>query len=180
MFGEPKASSYQVRTRPAKIGRQIMPCAKSPKAQLAVAMAKSDRSGDVQYAALPYRLSQDGTSEVLLITSRGTGRWLIPKGWPMQGHQPHLVAATEAWQEAGIKGIIGHKPMGSYYYAKSMPNGDDRLCQAVVFLLRVTLEASTWREQTQRIRGWFPRKVAASMVDEGSLAIMIENLLDGI
>lgn len=38
------------------------------------------------YAALCYRLKgKTGALEVLLLTSRDTGRWVIPKGWPMEG-----------------------------------------------------------------------------------------------
>ncbi len=139
-------------------------------------MAKSDRSGNIQYGALPYRYDANGETEVLLLTSRGVGRWVIPKGWPMSGRKPRIVALTEARQEAGIKGIIGCKPIGSYHYTKSMPGMETRLCECIVFLMLVTAEAATWREQAQRTREWFPRDKAASLVNEGALAVMIGNL----
>ena len=140
-------------------------------------MVKTDRSGNIQYGALPYRMAADGEPEVLLLTSRGVGRWVIPKGWPMSGRKPRVVALTEARQEAGIKGIIGRKPIGSFHYTKSMQGTETRLCECIVFLMLVTAEASTWPEQTQRIREWFPRDRAADLVNEGALAEMIRNLL---
>jgi 8-oxo-dGTP pyrophosphatase MutT (NUDIX family) len=139
-------------------------------------MAKSDRTGDTQYAALPYRRTEGGVLLVLLLTSRETKRWVIPKGWPMTGHKPYEVAATEAYQEAGIKGIVGQKSIGTYYYTKRLMNEEDRLCEVIVFSLRVTHELPTWREETQRQRAWFPRDTAASLVDEGGLAEIIDRL----
>jgi 8-oxo-dGTP pyrophosphatase MutT (NUDIX family) len=136
-------------------------------------MAKSDRSGDIQYVALPYRFAERGM-EVMLITSRETGRWVIPKGWPMIGRKPHQVAAAEAHQEAGIKGVIGKKPIGSYPYAKELAGGNDRLCQVVVYPLRVTFEAVKWREGAERRREWFLKNEAAVLVEEGGLAQIID------
>ncbi len=90
--------------------------------------------------------------EVMLITSRESGRWVIPKGWPMVGLKPHQVAAAEAYQEAGIKGVVGKKPIGSYPYTKLMPGGEDRLCHVTVFPLRVTLETVKWRGMVEPAR----------------------------
>ena len=139
-------------------------------------MVKSDRLGNIQYGALPYRIGAGGKIEVLLLTSRGVGRWVIPKGWPMLGRKPRVVALTEARQEAGIKGIIGRKPIGTYHYTKSMDGTETRLCECVVFLLLVTAESSSWREQAERTRAWFPRDQAAELVNEGALAVMIRTL----
>ncbi len=140
-------------------------------------MIKSDRSGDIQFGALPYRMSASGEPEVMLLTSRGVGRWVIPKGWPMVGRKPRLVALTEARQEAGIKGIISRKPIGSFHYSKTMDAGEERLCECIVFLMLVTHEAPSWREQKERTRAWFPRDEAAALVNEGALSTMIRNLL---
>jgi ADP-ribose pyrophosphatase YjhB (NUDIX family) len=135
-------------------------------------MPKSDRTSDIQYGALPYRISAH-TVEVMLITSRETKRWVIPKGWPMMGKKPHKVAEIEAFQEAGIKGVIRNKPVGVYPYSKIMPDGESRLCFVAVFPLRVTLEKVTWRETAERHRQWFPQDDAADLVDEGALAQII-------
>jgi ADP-ribose pyrophosphatase YjhB (NUDIX family) len=136
-------------------------------------MGKSDRSTDTQYGALPYRLGRHGV-EILLITSRETGRWVIPKGWPMTGKKPYRVAEIEAFQEAGVKGVVRKKPTGVYPYAKFLPDGENRLCLVVVFPLRLTLEKVEWRERGTRERHWFPQDEAAELVDEGSLALIIE------
>ena len=67
----------------------------------------------VQYAALPWRRNNSET-EVMLVTSRGTGRWIIPKGWPMKRKAPHVAAAREALEEAGVVGQIGKDSIGSF------------------------------------------------------------------
>ncbi len=139
-------------------------------------MAKSDRAGDIQYGVLPYRLGESGI-EVMLLTSRGTGRWVIPKGWPIVGKKPRVVALIEARQEAGISGIVGRRPIGSFPYSKTMEGGEERLCECIVFLMLVTKERPSWREQAQRRRAWFPRDLAANLVEEGALVVMIRNLL---
>jgi hypothetical protein len=136
-------------------------------------MAKSNRTTDIQYGALPYRVGKHGV-EVMLITSRETRRWVIPKGWPMSGKKPSRVAEIEAFQEAGVKGVVSKKPAGVYPYSKLLPDGEWRLCDVVVFPLRVTLEKVKWRETGERQRQWFPQDEAAELVDEGSLAQIIE------
>jgi hypothetical protein len=136
-------------------------------------MAKSDRNTDTQYGALPYRLSLSGV-EIMLITSRETQRWVIPKGWPIAGKKPYRVAEIEAFQEAGVKGVISKKPAGLYPYSKALPDGDSRICLVAVFPLRVMLEKTSWPESTERRRQWFGLDEAAELVDEASLAQIIE------
>ncbi len=126
----------------------------------------------MQFGALPYRFEKGGL-EIMLITSRGRGRWLIPKGWPMDKCKPHEVAEIEAFQEAGIKGKVGKRPIGAYPYAKFLPGGEERLCFVTVFPLRVTLEALNWREKGDRRRAWFRQTEAAGLVEEGGLAEII-------
>ena len=89
-----------------------------------------------QVAALPFRI-KDGKIEVLLVTSRETKRWLIPKGWPMKGKKPHKAAAQEAEEEAGVKGEIKNKPLGSYDYWKRRAAHFD-LCRVNVYPLEVS------------------------------------------
>src|SRR5271156_4832943 len=60
----------------------------------------------LQYAALPYRVSARARTEIMLITSRETRRWIIPKGWPQKGRAPHRSAAREAFEEAGVVGKV--------------------------------------------------------------------------
>jgi 8-oxo-dGTP pyrophosphatase MutT (NUDIX family) len=71
-----------------------------------------------QVAALPYRFSEEGEVEVLLLTSRGTGRFVVPKGWPMKGRRDCDAAAREAPEEAGVEGFLGRSPIGAFSYQK--------------------------------------------------------------
>ena len=59
----------------------------------------------------------------MLVTSRGTGRWIIPKGWPMKRKAPHAAAAREALEEAGVVGEVQSSPLGSYSYEKRLKKG---------------------------------------------------------
>jgi 8-oxo-dGTP pyrophosphatase MutT (NUDIX family) len=77
----------------------------------------------VQYAALPYRLRGTLRPEVMLVTSRGSRQWIIPKGWPHKGRAPHRSAAREAFEEAGVVGVIDRRPVGSFPYEKRLKNG---------------------------------------------------------
>src|SRR3954470_23354950 len=77
----------------------------------------------IQYAALPYRRRADGAMEILLVTSRETKRWVIPKGWPIKGRRPHVAAAREALEEAGLVGRVDKEPIGTYRYNKRLKNG---------------------------------------------------------
>lgn len=127
-----------------------------------------------QVGALPVRRSHDGT-EVLLVTSRETRRWIIPKGWPMKGRKDHEAAAREAAEEAGVTGKVRKHPIGAYTYPKRLV---DRVepCRVMVYLLEVESQLSTWREHDQRKRQWFPLGQAAQVVDEPKLASLILTL----
>lgn len=134
---------------------------------------RSNQAGDLQYAALPYRFAADGARLVMLLTSRETRRWVIPKGWPMPGRKPHRVAETEALEEGGVTGALSKKSIGSYHYTKDMPDGEQRLLRVEVYPLLVTAERPTWREADERTRQWFAPEMAASLVAEGGLALII-------
>jgi 8-oxo-dGTP pyrophosphatase MutT (NUDIX family) len=139
-------------------------------------MSKTDRSGDHQFAALPYRADADGGYQVMLVTSRETGRWVVPKGWPMKGKKPARVAEIEAAQEAGIRGKIGRKPLGAFPYTKRMPDGEERLIHVTLYPLLVTDERPSWREDRERQRSWFSQEEASGQVEEGQLAQLILDL----
>lgn len=124
----------------------------------------------IQYAALPWRVGND--LEILLITSRETGRWVIPKGWPMKGRSPAAAAVAEAREEAGVIGDIA-KPVGSYLYVKFGKRGLGSPCKVKVFPLKVTGQRESWREQAQRTARWFPAAEAAASVQERQLARLI-------
>jgi 8-oxo-dGTP pyrophosphatase MutT (NUDIX family) len=127
----------------------------------------------LQYAALPYRLVGAGETEILLITSRETRRWVIPKGWPMKGKAPHTAAAIEARQEAGVLGKVEKTALGAYSYIKWLHNGAPLACTVDVFPLKVARQRKRWREQGQRVLHWFSALEAADLVDEPSLRDLI-------
>ncbi len=133
-------------------------------------MAKNKLHDSTQFAALPCRIAEDGSRQVMLLTSRETRRWVIPKGWPMKGLKPPKVAAQEAYEEAGLVGhIIGKKPVGVFHYRKRLPK-DHLLCEVWVFLLWVDRQLDNWPEKNQRETRWFDPAEAAGLVDEGGLA----------
>jgi 8-oxo-dGTP pyrophosphatase MutT (NUDIX family) len=91
----------------------------------------------IQYAALPFRSGVDSGVKVLLITSRDTGRWVIPKGWPVGQRAPHASAAREALEEAGVVGRVGRDSIGTYSYEKRLAGGTIVICEVQVFPLEV-------------------------------------------
>lgn len=109
----------------------------------------------------------------MLITSRGTGRWIIPKGWPVDGLAPHEAAAREAVEEGGLVGRIGAHPIGTYRYEKQEIEAD---CEVAVFALEVVGQLLQWPEQHERRKGWFALQEAAEAVQEPELADVIRNL----
>jgi 8-oxo-dGTP pyrophosphatase MutT (NUDIX family) len=130
----------------------------------------------VQYAALPYRRRSGQALEVLLITSRGTRRWVIPKGWPVENLAPHESAAHEAMEEAGVIGRISKRPIGSYRYKKRLSDGSPITCQVTVFPLNVEKKLPSWLEKDQRQTKWFEVHDAANAVQEPELRAVIQIL----
>ncbi len=126
-----------------------------------------------QYAALCYRLGKDGGAEVLLITSRDTGRWVIPKGWPIAGKSAAASAAREAFEEAGAEGEIGEDCIGLYSYAKVLGPDSLRPCVVAVYPLHVLRMAEKFPEAGQRRLRWFSPKKAATKVAEPELAELL-------
>lgn len=126
-----------------------------------------------QVGALPYRRLPDGTVEIYLITSRETRRWVIPKGWPMRGRRPFEAAEREAYEEAGLVGQIGKRPLGLYLYEKRLKSREAVLCQVKVFPLDVRKQLKTWPEQDQRDGLWFTSSDAAEAVMEAGLSGII-------
>lgn len=136
--------------------------------QLAGAAKREVRS---QFGAIPWRL-RDGKVEILLITSRRTKRWILPKGWPMHGQTPAEAAAMEAWEEAGVRGVASNGAVGFYSYHKEM-EGDDLPIIVAMFPLRVKKVLSAWPEKSERRRKWVSRKKAASLLSEPELRHLV-------
>jgi 8-oxo-dGTP pyrophosphatase MutT (NUDIX family) len=129
-----------------------------------------------QIAALPYRKHGDGI-EVLLITSRETRRWVIPKGWPMRNKADFNAAQQEAFEEAGIEGKMSKKSMGSYIYNKRKKSGRTQLIQVTVYAMEVSRLLDKWPEQGQRNRRWFAVNEAVELVQEDGLKAIVEAVL---
>lgn len=127
----------------------------------------------MQYAALCYRRGGKGKIEVLLITSRDTGRWVIPKGWPIPGSDAPGGAAQEAWEEAGVKGTVAGPCIGLYSYDKVADGGRLMPTVVAVFPIRVAKLAGRWPEKGDRKRKWFSPAKAATKVAEPELAALI-------
>jgi 8-oxo-dGTP pyrophosphatase MutT (NUDIX family) len=126
-----------------------------------------------QYGAIPYRMAGDGL-RVLLVTSRETRRWIIPRGNPMRGRKPHKAAAIEAFEEAGVVGRIRSKALGSFVYDKVRTNGS-HACSVKVFPLRVREVRDKWPEAHERERRWFSPEDAADLVQEPGLAELLRS-----
>jgi hypothetical protein len=131
--------------------------------QLPLSLGQAEKT-DVrtQFAALCYRVKNDKV-QILLVTSRGSGRWIVPKGWPMDGKTPADSAAHP-------------RPLGLFSYHKIMDDADSGLpCVVMVYGIKVKSLARTFPEVDQRTRKWVTRKKAASMVDEPELSRILRD-----
>lgn len=129
-----------------------------------------------QIAALPYRNVGRGLRapvQVLLVTSRESGRWVIPKGNFANNVSPHTAAAQEAEEEAGVRGAVCPTPLGTYRYRKRKGSGASLMADVEVFPLSVSEELPDWKEKKQRERRWFALGDAANAVDEPDLRDLI-------
>ena len=132
-----------------------------------------DREPRAQSAALPWRRGADGAVEVLLITSRETRRWVIPKGWPIKGLTSAESAAREAFEEAGVEGVTSGKKLGVYHYDKRLRSGRLQQVRVSVYGLQVLRELDAWPEKGQREHLWTGVAEAAGRVDEPDLQRLI-------
>ncbi len=124
-----------------------------------------------QYATLPWR--KTAGLQIMLVTSRETRRWVVPKGWPIKGLTPHESAAQEALEEAGIVGKVSAEAIGDFHYIKRAKNGSFKNCRVTVFPLEVAFERASWIEEDERVRKWFGVKEAADAVHEPELKALI-------
>jgi 8-oxo-dGTP pyrophosphatase MutT (NUDIX family) len=128
-----------------------------------------------QIAALPWRRKKGGL-EVLLVTSRETKRWVIPKGWPMDHLVDSNAARREAYEEAGVEGHVTRDAMGAFDYVKILRDGSAQPCRVKVYALEVTELLRRWPEKNERKRQWFSVDDAAWNVDEPGLKEIIRTL----
>jgi 8-oxo-dGTP pyrophosphatase MutT (NUDIX family) len=123
-----------------------------------------------QYAAICYRRHPDlGMAEVLVVTSRESGRWIVPKGWPIKGKKPYEVAAIEAFEEAGVRGKIKKKRFGYFTYLKQLPDDSRVPCIVQLHLLEVEKTFENFPERGQRLSEWVSFTEAARRVREPEL-----------
>ena len=127
----------------------------------------------VQYGALPFRIDEEKGVEILLITSRDTGRWVIPKGNPMPRLRGHETAAQEAFEEAGIEGRLSDSPIGRFTYGKRRRSGEVIPAEVTVYALSVERHHFAWPERVERTIRWFEPRRAAMAVDEPELKALI-------
>ncbi|HWD29105.1 MAG TPA: NUDIX hydrolase [Rhizomicrobium sp.] len=123
-------------------------------------------------AALPYRVTPEGAVEILLITSRRTHRWIVPKGWTMEGLSAASAAAREAFEEAGVSGEIASEPLGVFHYLKEK-HGTAIPCRVSLFPLKVARQHRAWPERDARDVKWLPAEEAAALVGEPELRRLI-------
>ena len=111
--------------------------------------------------------------EVLLITSRDTGRWVVPKGWPVAGKSAARSAAQEAFEEAGVEGTVSDDCIGVYSYGKVLGSKRILPCVVAVYPLRVTGLKEDFPEKGQRRLKWFRPQAAATKVAEPDLSAIL-------
>lgn len=139
-----------------------------------IAPARTETSENRQVAALPWRRGEAGL-EVMMITSRETRRWVIPKGGRMIGKTDPQAAAQEAYEEAGVQGETLDAPIGHFRYGKRLKTGGVQACVVAVYSLEVLIQLGAWPEDLQRERRWMPQAEAAGAVHEADLAELIRS-----
>jgi len=127
----------------------------------------------LQSAALAYRF-EDNTPKVLMITSRNSGRWILPKGHIEKGQTPRDAVTVEAYEEAGLKGQVAETEIGSYFYKKA-DRKDVKGFKVAVYPMEVSDIADDWPEKTQRRRVWMDFNTAANSVDEPDLKVLLSD-----
>ena len=131
-----------------------------------------------QVGALPWR-QRDGSLEFLLVTTRTTRRWVIPKGWPMADRADHQAAEQEALEEAGVVGHVAPQPMGHFNYLKLADSGKTRMLRVDVYPLEVTDELENWMEKDHRARRWMKPAEAMKLAGEPELVGIFHKFSEG-
>ncbi|HEY5793555.1 MAG TPA: NUDIX hydrolase [Bosea sp. (in: a-proteobacteria)] len=129
----------------------------------------------MQVGALPIRSAADGSKEILLVTTRTTRRWTIPKGWPIKGLKSHEAAGREAVEEAGVVGKCRKRAVGRYLYWKRR-EAHFELCNVRIFLIDVRDVLDDWPEKDERLRHWFTLRDASDLVEEPGLKAALRTL----
>ena len=131
-----------------------------------------------QFGVLPYRETRKAGLKILLVTSRETRRWVIPKGWPIKGLKPAASGAQEAYEEAGLRGTTRSRPLGSFLYEKRLVEKHTTVpCEVTVYQMLVTRQETTWPEQAERKKFWFSPTTAIGAVSENGLKAIIRDFI---
>ena len=137
------------------------------------------RVSNVQYAALPWRATEDAV-EILLVTTLKTRRWIVPKGWPLAGRTPGESASSEALEEAGVTGEVGPKALGSFLYNKHRKSGEVTPCKVHVYPMRVISQRRSWPDKRTRETCWCSPEEALGRVTDPGLRRLIAKFVNGL
>ena len=112
--------------------------------------------------------------EILIVTTRQSRRWIVPKGWPIKRLTPSKSAAREAFEEAGVRGKIGARAIGSFTYNKTARQTDAGPNYEVkIFPLLVKRQSATWPEHGQRVVQWVDPEKAIALIREPELKSIV-------
>jgi 8-oxo-dGTP pyrophosphatase MutT (NUDIX family) len=164
IFADSRLSGFP-RVKPRPVGDAIIP--QKPKKRRARPAVR------VQYGALPYRFTPMAALEILVVTTRQSRRWIVPKGWPIKRLTPSKSAAREAFEEAGVRGKIGARAIGNFRYKKTGQNGADPDYEVKIFPLLVRRQSATWPEHGQRVVQWVDPEKAISLIREPELKVIV-------
>ncbi|MGL4490079.1 MAG: NUDIX hydrolase [Rhizobiaceae bacterium] len=139
---------------------------------------ENDATGEprAQVGALVWRFHHSAL-QVLLVTSRDTGRFVIPKGWTEKKLTDWDAAANEAYEEAGIKGLISNAPIGGFLYNKIIGPGFALPCLVTVYAIEAITLLEKWPEMHERERHWMHLDQAAARVEEPELKVIIKDFV---
>jgi 8-oxo-dGTP pyrophosphatase MutT (NUDIX family) len=173
----PVGADKQPAHKPVGIKRLINPYSIPIKGELSIAVVATNpilhQAGVIAYRIL------DGKVQVLLMTSRDTGRWIIPKGNIDAGATPAKAAEKEAYEEAGVKGTITSLlPLGIYTYFKKLESGEARAATVEVYLLRVKERLKKWPKKGERKLSWVSTKVAVRLIEEPGVVPLLLRLME--
>ena len=127
-----------------------------------------------QCGALPFSIAANGEIRILLVTTRGSGRWIIPKGWPIRNLTAAATAAREAYEEAGLVGsIVSEEPVGSYRYEKRRNGRKMTIVEVSVLLFAVERQLRKWPEKAERETRWFAPAEASTLVASAELGAIL-------
>jgi 8-oxo-dGTP pyrophosphatase MutT (NUDIX family) len=141
---------------------------------------KSQKSAiRLQYGVLPFRWNKRNGLQILLVTSRETRRWIVPKGWPIKDLKPAESAAREAYEEAGIRWTVKARSIGSFLYDKRLADPDMMVsCEVKLFALAVERQERDWPEKGQRDSKWVSIDEALHLAGDAGLKDVIQGFAE--